>query len=48
MSRPMSIGWKYPVPNDFHDGVQRFARVRWVVIADPENNEFCVRTGNER
>jgi len=30
-----------------HDGVRTFDRVRWVVMADPEDNEFCVTTGVE-
>ena len=30
-----------------HDGVQSFVPVQWVVMADPENNEFCVSTGSE-
>ena len=28
-----------------HDGVQTMGPVRWVTLADPENNEFCVSTG---
>src|SRR3984885_9500041 len=27
------------------DGVQRFGGTRWVRMADPEQNEFCVSTG---
>jgi predicted enzyme related to lactoylglutathione lyase len=30
-----------------HDGVRTFGQVRWVTMADPENNEFCVSTGVE-
>ena len=30
-----------------HDSVQIFGPVRWVTMADPENNEFCVSTGVE-
>ena len=30
-----------------HDGVRSFGQVRWVTMADPENNEFCVSTGVE-
>jgi predicted enzyme related to lactoylglutathione lyase len=30
-----------------HDGVQKFGQVRWVTMADPEGNEFCVSTGVE-
>ncbi len=30
-----------------HDGVQSFGPTRWVTMADPENNEFCVSTGVE-
>jgi predicted enzyme related to lactoylglutathione lyase len=29
------------------DGVQSFGGTRWVVMADPEQNEFCVSTGVE-
>jgi predicted enzyme related to lactoylglutathione lyase len=28
-----------------HDGIRRFGPVRWVTMADPEDNEFCVSTG---
>ncbi|MGO9342433.1 MAG: VOC family protein [Acidimicrobiales bacterium] len=28
-----------------HAGVQSFGPTRWVTMADPENNEFCVSTG---
>jgi predicted enzyme related to lactoylglutathione lyase len=28
-----------------HDGVRSFGPTRWVTMADPENNEFCVSTG---
>jgi predicted enzyme related to lactoylglutathione lyase len=28
-----------------HDGVRNFGPTRWVTMADPENNEFCVSTG---
>jgi predicted enzyme related to lactoylglutathione lyase len=28
-----------------HDGVRSFGPTRWVMMADPENNEFCVSTG---
>jgi hypothetical protein len=30
-----------------HDGVQRVGQVRWVAMADPERNEFCVSSGVE-
>ncbi len=30
-----------------HDGVQSVGDVRWVTMADPEDNEFCVCTGVE-
>jgi hypothetical protein len=30
-----------------HDDVRRFGPTRWVTMADPENNEFCVSTGVE-
>ena len=30
-----------------HDEVQSYGPVRWVTMADPENNEFCVSTGVE-
>jgi predicted enzyme related to lactoylglutathione lyase len=30
-----------------HDGVRTFGPTRWVAMADPENNEFCVSTGVE-
>lgn len=30
-----------------HDGVRSFGSTRWVTMADPENNEFCVSTGVE-
>jgi hypothetical protein len=29
------------------DGVQSFGETRWVRMADPEHNEFCVCTGVE-
>jgi predicted enzyme related to lactoylglutathione lyase len=29
------------------DGVQSFGAIRWVVMSDPEQNEFCVSTGVE-
>jgi predicted enzyme related to lactoylglutathione lyase len=29
------------------DGVQSFGDTRWVRMADPEHNEFCVCTGVE-
>ena len=29
------------------DGVQSFGGTRWVVMCDPEQNEFCVSTGVE-
>jgi predicted enzyme related to lactoylglutathione lyase len=29
------------------DGVQSFGGTRWVVMSDPERNEFCVSTGVE-
>jgi hypothetical protein len=29
------------------DGVRSVGQVRWVTMADPENNEFCVSTGVE-
>jgi len=28
-----------------HHGVRSFGPTRWVTMADPENNEFCVSTG---
>ncbi len=28
-----------------HDGVRSFGPTRWVTMADPEGNEFCVSTG---
>jgi predicted enzyme related to lactoylglutathione lyase len=28
-----------------HDGVRSFGPTRWVTMADPESNEFCVSTG---
>ncbi len=28
-----------------HDGVRTFGPTRWVTMADPEDNEFCVSTG---
>lgn len=31
-----------------HDGLQRMGSVRWVAMADPEHNEFCVSSGVER
>ena len=30
-----------------HAGVRSFGPTRWVTMADPENNEFCVSTGVE-
>jgi hypothetical protein len=30
-----------------HDGIRTFGPTRWVAMADPENNEFCVSTGVE-
>jgi predicted enzyme related to lactoylglutathione lyase len=30
-----------------HDGVLSVGPVRWVTMADPESNEFCVSTGIE-
>ena len=30
-----------------HDGVRSYGPTRWVTLADPENNEFCVSTGVE-
>ena len=30
-----------------HDGVQSLGQARWVTMADPEGNEFCVCTGVE-
>lgn len=30
-----------------HDDVRSLGDVRWVTLADPENNEFCVCTGVE-
>jgi predicted enzyme related to lactoylglutathione lyase len=30
-----------------HDGIQRIGETRWVTLADPEDNEFCVCTGIE-
>jgi predicted enzyme related to lactoylglutathione lyase len=30
-----------------HEGVQSFGPTRWVTMADPEGNEFCVCTGVE-
>ncbi len=30
-----------------HDGIRSFGHTRWVTMADPENNEFCVSTGVE-
>ena len=30
-----------------HDGVRSFGPTRWVTVADPEGNEFCVSTGVE-
>jgi predicted enzyme related to lactoylglutathione lyase len=30
-----------------HDGVRSFGPTRWVTMADPEYNEFCVSTGVE-
>ncbi|MGH8984154.1 MAG: VOC family protein [Acidimicrobiia bacterium] len=30
-----------------HDGVQSIGDIRWVTLADPADNEFCVCTGIE-
>jgi len=30
-----------------HDGVRSLGETRWVTLADPEDNEFCVCTGIE-
>ena len=30
-----------------HDDVRRFGPTRWVTMADPEDNEFCISTGVE-
>jgi len=30
-----------------HDGVQSVGEIRWVTVADPVGNEFCVCTGIE-
>jgi hypothetical protein len=30
-----------------HDGIRSFGPTRWVTMADPEDNEFCVSTGVE-
>jgi predicted enzyme related to lactoylglutathione lyase len=30
-----------------HDDVRRFGPTRWVTMADPEDNEFCVSSGVE-
>jgi predicted enzyme related to lactoylglutathione lyase len=30
-----------------HDGLRSMGPVRWVTMADPEDNEFCVCTGVE-
>ena len=30
-----------------HDGLQSMGGVRWVAMADPDDNEFCVSTGVE-
>ncbi len=30
-----------------HGGLRSFGPTRWVTMADPENNEFCVSTGVE-
>jgi predicted enzyme related to lactoylglutathione lyase len=30
-----------------HEGVRSFGPTRWVTMADPESNEFCVSTGVE-
>ncbi len=30
-----------------HNGVRTFGSTRWVTMADPEDNEFCVSTGVE-
>jgi predicted enzyme related to lactoylglutathione lyase len=30
-----------------HDGVLSFGPTRWLTMADPENNEFCISTGVE-
>ena len=28
-----------------HEGVRSFGETRWITMADPEDNEFCVCTG---
>jgi catechol 2,3-dioxygenase-like lactoylglutathione lyase family enzyme len=30
-----------------HDGLRTMGPVRWVAMADPDDNEFCVSTGVE-
>jgi predicted enzyme related to lactoylglutathione lyase len=30
-----------------HEGIRSFGETRWVTLADPEDNEFCVCTGVE-
>jgi predicted enzyme related to lactoylglutathione lyase len=30
-----------------HDGIQNIGETKWVTLADPEGNEFCVCTGIE-
>jgi predicted enzyme related to lactoylglutathione lyase len=30
-----------------HAGVRSFGPTRWITMADPERNEFCVPTGIE-
>jgi predicted enzyme related to lactoylglutathione lyase len=30
-----------------HNGLRSFGPTRWVTMADPENNEFCVSSGVE-
>ena len=30
-----------------HDGIRSLGETRWVTLADPEGNEFCVCTGIE-
>jgi predicted enzyme related to lactoylglutathione lyase len=30
-----------------HNGIQRFGQTRWITMADPEGNEFCVCDGVE-
>ena len=30
-----------------HDGIRSFGDTKWITLADPEGNEFCVCTGVE-